>query len=67
MILVICSAYSFLGNASLCGISPYIILFSMEFDVDTSVASTLISYPNLAFGFGEPLEPPPQFTLGPAF
>ncbi|KAK8099745.1 uncharacterized protein PG998_012986 [Apiospora kogelbergensis] len=52
MILVICCAYSFLGNATLIGPSPYIALFSKEFGVSPTKASTLISYPNLAYGFG---------------
>jgi hypothetical protein len=51
MILIVCSAYSFIGNCALLGISPYIQLFSAQFGVSPTVASTLISYPNLAFGF----------------
>ncbi|KAI5864009.1 putative MFS transporter [Durotheca rogersii] len=52
MILVICSVYSFLGNAAIIGPSPYIELWSREFGITPGVASELISYPNLAFGFG---------------
>lgn len=52
MILVICSAYSFLGNSALLGPSVYIGLYSEEFGVTPTDASGLISYPNLAFGFG---------------
>ncbi|KAK6839118.1 hypothetical protein PG987_004984 [Apiospora arundinis] len=52
IILIICCAYSFLGNATLIGPSPYIALFSKEFGVSPTKASTLISYPNLAYGFG---------------
>ncbi|KAK8068322.1 MFS transporter [Apiospora saccharicola] len=52
MILIICCAYSFLGNATLVGPSPYISLFAKEFGVSPTKASTLISYPNLAYGFG---------------
>ncbi|KAK8102415.1 hypothetical protein PG984_015561 [Apiospora sp. TS-2023a] len=52
MILIICCAYSFLGNATLVGPSPYISLFAKEFGVNPTKASTLISYPNLAYGFG---------------
>lgn len=52
MILFICCAYSFLGNAFLVGPAPYITLYSELFDVSPAQASELISYPNLAFGFG---------------
>lgn len=51
MILVICSAYSFLGNSVLVGPSVYITLWAEQFNVRPAVASNLISYPNLAFGF----------------
>lgn len=47
MILVICSAYSFLGNAVLVGPSVYITLWAEQFNVRPAVASNLISYPNL--------------------
>ncbi|XXG97460.1 hypothetical protein Hte_003761 [Hypoxylon texense] len=50
MILIICSLYSFLANAAIIGPSPFINLWSAEFDVDPAVASELISYPNLVFG-----------------
>jgi hypothetical protein len=53
MILVICSLYSFLGNSALVGPSVYIGIYAGEFGVTPAVASGLISYPNLAFGFGE--------------
>ncbi|ORY69063.1 putative MFS transporter [Pseudomassariella vexata] len=52
MILVICCTYSFIGNSALLGPAPYITLFSQQFGVTPSRASGLISYPNLAFGFG---------------
>ncbi|KAH6645078.1 putative MFS transporter [Truncatella angustata] len=52
IILVICCAYSFLGNAFLLGPAPYITLFSEIFDITPAQASGLISYPNLAYGFG---------------
>lgn len=52
MILVIVSLYSFLGNSSLLGPSVYIGLYSEEFGVSPAKASGLISYPNLAYGFG---------------
>lgn len=51
MILVICSIYSFLGNAATLGPSVYITLWAKQFNVTPAVASNLISYPNLAFGF----------------
>ncbi|KAK5194633.1 hypothetical protein LTR99_003136 [Exophiala xenobiotica] len=52
MILVICSIYSFLGNASLTGPAVYIGIFSEEFNITPTTASGLISWPNLAYGFG---------------
>ncbi|KAI1852920.1 hypothetical protein JX265_012948 [Neoarthrinium moseri] len=52
MILIICCLYSFLGNAALLGPAPYITLFSELFEVSPAEASGLISYPNLAYGFG---------------
>jgi hypothetical protein len=54
MILVIVAIYSFLGNSSLTGPSVYIGLYSKEFGISEAEASGLISYPNLAFGFGRP-------------
>jgi hypothetical protein len=54
-ILVIVSIYSFLGNCSLVGPSVYIDIYSEEFGIPHAEASGLISYPNLAFGFGAPL------------
>jgi len=53
MILVVCSAYSFLGNSALVGPAVYIGIYAEEFNITPSTASGLISYPNLAFGFGE--------------
>ncbi|KAJ8123543.1 hypothetical protein ONZ43_g540 [Nemania bipapillata] len=50
MILVIICVYSFLGNSALLGVGPYITLWSEAFDVSQEDASTLISYPNLAYG-----------------
>ncbi len=52
VILIIVSFYSFLGNAALTGISVYIPLFTVIFSVSQTQASTLVSYPNLCFGFG---------------
>ncbi|KAI5867551.1 MFS general substrate transporter [Durotheca rogersii] len=51
ILLVIC-AYSFLGNAALLGPGPYLTLWASTFGISTSEASTLISYPNLAYGLG---------------
>ncbi|KAI8944125.1 putative MFS transporter [Xylaria longipes] len=50
MILVIICLYSFLGNSALLGVGPYITLWSEVFGVSQAEASTLISYPNLAYG-----------------
>ncbi|CAI7663556.1 unnamed protein product [Penicillium manginii] len=52
IILIIVSIYSFLGNSSLTGPSVYISIYSEEFGISPAEASGLISYPNLAFGFG---------------
>lgn len=53
MILCICAAYSFLGNSSLLGPSVYIGIYAESFGISPTTASGLISYPNLAYGFGE--------------
>ena len=53
MILIIVSLYSFLGNSALLGPSVYIGIYSEEFKITPATASGLISYPNLAFGFGQ--------------
>ncbi|KAI1748678.1 putative MFS transporter [Xylaria castorea] len=50
IILVIVCVYSFLGNSALLGVGPYITLWSEVFGVSQAEASTLISYPNLAYG-----------------
>jgi hypothetical protein len=52
MILIICASYSFLGNSSLLGPSVYIGIYAESFGISASTASGLISYPNLAYGFG---------------
>ena len=52
MILIICAVYSFLGNSSLLGPSVYIGIYSELFSITPATASGLISYPNLAYGFG---------------
>jgi len=51
-ILTICAFYSFLGNASLLGPAVYILPWAEEFGVDPGTSSGLISYSNLAYGFG---------------
>ncbi|KEF56177.1 uncharacterized protein A1O9_07758 [Exophiala aquamarina CBS 119918] len=52
MILIICAAYSFLGNSALLGPSVYIGIYSESFGITPAKASGLVSYPNLAYGFG---------------
>lgn len=64
MILVICSFYSFLSNAALIGPSPYIDLWAEEFGISPTKASELISYPNLAFGFGSLIFVPLYLKIG---
>ncbi|KAG4431083.1 hypothetical protein IFR05_013438 [Cadophora sp. M221] len=64
MILVICSLYSFLGNSALLGPSVYIGIYSEEFKITPGVASGLISYPNLAFGFGSLVLVPAYLKFG---
>ena len=50
--MTICAFYSFLGNATLLGPSVYITVWAEEFGIDPGTASGLISYSNLAYGFG---------------
>ncbi|KAK0105504.1 hypothetical protein ONS96_004889 [Cadophora gregata f. sp. sojae] len=64
MILVICSLYSFLGNSALLGPSVYIGIYSEEFKITPAVASGLVSYPNLAFGFGSLVLVPAYLKFG---
>ncbi|KAI1206137.1 putative MFS transporter [Annulohypoxylon truncatum] len=64
MILIICSFYSFLANSSLIGPSPYIDLWAEEFGISTTKASELVSYPNLAFGFGSLIFVPMYLKYG---
>jgi hypothetical protein len=52
LILLVCSVYSFLSNSALLGPAVYIGIYSEEFDISPTKASNLISYANLAFGFG---------------
>ncbi|KAL2062478.1 hypothetical protein VTL71DRAFT_6744 [Oculimacula yallundae] len=64
MILIVCSLYSFLGNSALVGPSVYIGIYSQEFNITPGVASGLISYPNLAFGFGSLVLVPAYLKFG---
>ncbi|KAJ6111856.1 MFS transporter [Penicillium sp. IBT 18751x] len=63
-ILLIVAFYSFLGNSSLTGPAVYISLYSKEFGISPAQASGLISYPNLAFGFGSLLLVPLYLKIG---
>ncbi|KAJ5198006.1 MFS transporter [Penicillium cinerascens] len=63
-ILLIMAFYSFLGNSSLTGPSVYITLYSEEFGISPAAASGLISYPNLAFGFGSLFLVPLYLKIG---
>ncbi|KAJ9133423.1 Major facilitator superfamily domain, general substrate transporter [Pleurostoma richardsiae] len=63
-ILAVCSLYSFLGNSSLLGPSVYIGIFSEDFGITPNKASGLISYANLAFGFGSLLLVPLYHKFG---
>lgn len=53
MILTTCALYSFFGNSALLGPSVYIAIFAEQFEISENKASGLISYANLAFGFGK--------------
>lgn len=64
MILIICSAYSFLGNAALLGPSVYIGILSEEFSITPTTASGLISYANLIYGFGSLILVPLYLKIG---
>ena len=63
-ILVICSLYSFFGNAATLGPSPYITIWAEEFKVSPTIASGLISYANLVYGFGTILLVPCYLKFG---
>ncbi len=58
MILVVICLYSFLGNTALTGFAPYIAVYAAIFNITPTQASNLITYPNLAYGFG-------TFSLAP--
>ncbi|KAK5651848.1 hypothetical protein OQA88_11617 [Cercophora sp. LCS_1] len=64
LILVVCSLYSFLSNSSLLGPSVYIGIYAEEFGITPTTASNLISYANLAFGFGSLLLVPLYHKIG---
>jgi predicted MFS family arabinose efflux permease len=64
MILCICAAYSFLGNSSLLGPSVYIGIYAESFKISPTKASGLISYANLAYGFGSLLLVPAYLKFG---
>jgi hypothetical protein len=52
LILLVCSLYSFLSNSALLGPAVYIGIYAQEFGITSNEASNLVSYANLAFGFG---------------
>ncbi|KAK4183850.1 major facilitator superfamily domain-containing protein [Podospora australis] len=64
LILVVCSIYSFLSNSALLGPSVYIGIYAQEFNVSFTEASNLISYANLAFGFGSLVLVPSYHKFG---
>ena len=64
MILILCSLYSFLSNSALLGPSVYLALYSEEFGISIVEASGLISYANLAFGFGSLVFVPAYLKFG---
>ncbi|KAL4871028.1 hypothetical protein BDV12DRAFT_184131 [Aspergillus spectabilis] len=66
-ILAIVSIYSFLRNCALVGPSVYIEIYSQDFGVTHADASGLISYPNLAFGFGSLILVPMYLGFGRRF
>lgn len=63
-ILIICSLYSFFGNAALLGPSVYIGIYAEEFRITPNVAAGLVSYPNLVYGFGSLLLVPAYLKFG---
>lgn len=63
-ILAICSLYSFLGNSSLLGPAVYIEVFAESFGISPTVASGLISYPNIMYGCGTLLTIPAYLKFG---
>ena len=63
-ILIICSVYSFLSSSTLVGVSVYFTIWSKEFGITQSQASGLVSYPNLAYGFGSLILVPLYLKIG---
>ncbi|KAK4150455.1 major facilitator superfamily domain-containing protein [Chaetomidium leptoderma] len=64
LILLVCSFYSFLSNSALLGPAVYIGIYAEEFAISPNKASNLISYANLAFGFGSLLLVPAYHKFG---
>ncbi|GAB1316941.1 Serine/threonine kinase 16 [Madurella fahalii] len=64
LILLVCSLYSFLSNSALLGPSVYISIYAEEFQITPNEASNLVSYANLAFGFGSLLLVPAYHKFG---
>lgn len=64
LILAVCAAYSFLGNSALLGPSVYIGIYAEEFGIAPGIASNIISYANLAFGFGSLILVPLYHKIG---
>ena len=64
IILIVCSAYSFLGNAAITGPSPYLTIYAEDFGVSEDAASNLVSYANLVYGFGALLLVPLYLKIG---
>ena len=63
-ILALASIYSFLANSSLLGPSVYIGIYIGEFQISPTVASGLVNFPNLSFGFGALILVPLFYKLG---
>ncbi|KAL1897358.1 hypothetical protein Sste5346_004094 [Sporothrix stenoceras] len=64
LILIVCAVYSFLGNSALLGPSVYIGIYAEEFGIEPGIASNIISYANLAFGFGSLILVPLYHKIG---
>ncbi|KAK0713593.1 major facilitator superfamily domain-containing protein [Lasiosphaeria miniovina] len=64
LILVVCSLYSFLSNSALLGPSVYIGIYAEEFNISPTTASNIVSYANLAFGFGSLVLVPLYHKIG---
>jgi len=64
VILILVSVYSFLGNSALTGPAVYIGIYAEQFKISPAIASGLISYPNLAYGFGSLILVPAYLKFG---